>query len=256
MALDHNSSFIMARRLKELRNSKGLSHESLRKALIEKYGIDISVDSLKNYEVSTDNHKKAYKNEGMRVEYLRCLSDFYNVSSDYIIGLSEVRSSDPTIKAFMDYTGLDEKAILHLHCYVDPNRPEGFDEVIRPNECLAGLSNLIANAHLPELAREIMQFTETIGKHIEISESYKHGSSADDTSDYYKWKHAAEEDLYAKTLTHIISKNQPAAAENVFEVLVGRHLIEHQRRLIIDYFEEELCKVSRYNEYKKNSYVW
>jgi hypothetical protein len=104
----------MAQRLKGLRTEKGLSHESLRKMLIEKYEIDISIDSLKNYEVSKTDHAKAYKNEGMRVEYLRVFADFYNVSSDFILGLTDVRNADPTIAKMCEYTGLSEQALSEL----------------------------------------------------------------------------------------------------------------------------------------------
>lgn len=114
MVVDKSSSFIMAQRLKELRNKKGLSHESLRKALMEKYEIDISVDSLKNYEVSTDNHKKAYKNDGMRVEYLRYLADFYDVSADYILGLTPTKSRNILVRDIVELTGLSEQSIEHL----------------------------------------------------------------------------------------------------------------------------------------------
>lgn len=115
MAVDKSKSLIMAQRLKDLRTERGLSHESLRKALMEKYEIDISVDSLKNYEVSKVPHAKAYKNEGMRVEYLRCLADFYGVSSDYLIGLSDAKTSDPRATSAMEYTGLSEEITVLLH---------------------------------------------------------------------------------------------------------------------------------------------
>lgn len=114
MSIDNSKSFVMAQHLKELRNEKGLSHESLRKALMEKYKVDISIDSLKNYEVSTEHHKKAYKNEGMRVEYLRCLADFYNVSADYLLGLSPTRSKDILVRDIVDFTGLSEQSIEYL----------------------------------------------------------------------------------------------------------------------------------------------
>ena len=41
MAENKSKSLIMAQRLKDLRNERGLSHESLRKALMDKYEIDI-----------------------------------------------------------------------------------------------------------------------------------------------------------------------------------------------------------------------
>lgn len=78
---------------------------------MDKYGINISVDSLKNYEVSKVPHAKAYKNEGMRVEYLRCLADFYGVSADYILG----QISDPCrVPSAIDELGLSEKIVKWL----------------------------------------------------------------------------------------------------------------------------------------------
>lgn len=114
MAVDKNKSLIMAHRLKELRNEKGLSHESLRKALMEKYEIEISPDSLKNYEVSNMHHVKAYKNNGMRVEFLRCFADLYGVSADYILGSTDIKSSDPDIQAAIDITELSEESVSIL----------------------------------------------------------------------------------------------------------------------------------------------
>lgn len=101
----------MAKRLKELRNSRGLSHESLSKAMSEKYGISISGDSLQNYEVVNEYHTKAGSNQGMRIEYLRCFADFYCVSTDYLLGLTEASTTDITIRAIADATGLSENVI-------------------------------------------------------------------------------------------------------------------------------------------------
>ena len=102
-------SLVMANRLKQLRESKGLSHEKLSKAILEQYSVKISSDSLQNYEVSDINHTKAYKNQGMRTEYLRCLADFYGVSADYLLGISDIRSSDSTIHSVVTGTGISEE---------------------------------------------------------------------------------------------------------------------------------------------------
>lgn len=114
MTIDKNISFVTAQRLKELRTQKGLSYESLRKELFEKYSIDISVDSLKNYEVTKDSHVRAYKNEGMRLSYLRCLAAFYGVSSDYILGISDVKNQSMDIKMIVESTGLSEENVMAL----------------------------------------------------------------------------------------------------------------------------------------------
>ncbi len=108
MSIESKKSFIMAERLKRLREEKGLSHDKLSKALFENYGVKISSDSLINYEVTNENHTKAYKNQGMRVEYLRCFADFYGVSADYILG----QIDDPCrISSAIDDLGLTEDVV-------------------------------------------------------------------------------------------------------------------------------------------------
>lgn len=114
MGFDKECSFVMAKRIKQLREEKGLSHDRLSKALSDKYGINISPDSLMNYEVSDKNHTKAYKNLGMRVEYLRCLADFFEVSADYLLGTSDIRSVDPNIKMITELTGISEQCARAL----------------------------------------------------------------------------------------------------------------------------------------------
>lgn len=110
-------SFIMAERLKRLREENRYSHEKLSNALINQYGIKISPDSLMNYEVSVSHHTKAGKNQGMRVEYLRCLADFYNVSTDYLLGLSNVKTPSTDLQAVVAYTGLSEDNVATLNTH-------------------------------------------------------------------------------------------------------------------------------------------
>lgn len=107
-------SLEMAKRLKEERQRKGLSHVALSKSLKTAYGIDISKDSLQNYEVATESHTKSFTNNGMRVEYLRCLADFYGVSTDYLLGLSDIRSCNETLQDIHSKTGLSQSAIIKL----------------------------------------------------------------------------------------------------------------------------------------------
>lgn len=124
-------SFTMAKRLKELREKHKLSHMKLGKELFNKYkdcddkkpdekrkkiktGSLISKDSLMQYEVSDINHTKAFANDGMSVENLRFLADFYNVSADYILGLSDISSRNETIQNVNYVTGISQHAIIKL----------------------------------------------------------------------------------------------------------------------------------------------
>jgi len=84
-------SLIAGDRLKTLRKERGLSHAALSDRIKEKYDVEISKESLRNYEVSESNHARSYKNTGMSLKYLLCLADFYGVSTDYLVGLSDCR---------------------------------------------------------------------------------------------------------------------------------------------------------------------
>ena len=105
---------ILATRLKELRNERGLSHVKLGEALAEQYGVLISKDSLINYEVAEDNHVKAGSSINMRVEYLFYLADFYGVSLDYLLGKIDDRSVDADERVAVKYTGLGQEALQNI----------------------------------------------------------------------------------------------------------------------------------------------
>ena len=110
-------SFSMAARLKQLREERGLSHQKLSDTLDEMLGISISKDSLMKYEVATEHHSTPFKNLGMRVEYLTALASFYNVSTDYILGLTDIRSPSIDTQAIIAQTGLTEENVKTLEAF-------------------------------------------------------------------------------------------------------------------------------------------
>lgn len=50
---------------------------------------------------------------------LKKLSEYFNVSADYLIGTSDVPSLDTNVQAVCDYTGLSEKAINEIRCFTE-----------------------------------------------------------------------------------------------------------------------------------------
>lgn len=107
-------SIEIAKRLNQLRKEKGLSLEKLSEE-VTKHGGSLSHDSLLNYEAASTEHSKYGKNLAMRIDNLIVLAKMYNVSTDYLLCLSDVRNPDPSIKAAVEYTGLAEESILLMH---------------------------------------------------------------------------------------------------------------------------------------------
>lgn len=105
----------VANRLRFLRESQHLSYESLRRQILNQYGVNISKDSLRNYEVSEDEYNThAGKVSGMSIEKLCCLADFYGVSTDYLLHRTDMKSPDPSQQEACRYTGLTEDAAMRL----------------------------------------------------------------------------------------------------------------------------------------------
>lgn len=106
-------SFVLGKRLKELREERGLSHVDLIKQLNERYGVAVSRDSVMAYEISDETRAKASKlpNMGMRVEYLYCLADFYGVSLDYLLGRTDEKTIDIDVRSICEKTGLSKESV-------------------------------------------------------------------------------------------------------------------------------------------------
>ena len=80
-------------RLKDLRKEKKLSFEQLSKQLAER-GVNISHTNLKNYEINDPVHPLYGRTRSMSIEYLVAFAEFYDVSVDYLLGLSNSRKRE------------------------------------------------------------------------------------------------------------------------------------------------------------------
>lgn len=88
-------------RFTSLRKQSGLSIADLS----NKTGI--SETGLRNYESKKENRMP-------RVFELIEIATTFNVSSDYLLGLSDVRSRDTNMQAVCEFTGLSEKAVKNI----------------------------------------------------------------------------------------------------------------------------------------------
>lgn len=99
-------------RIITLRTQRGLTQEELAAEL------GISLQTIKNYEkTGSKNIKDPASNarinaiSGMKIETLFKMAKFFNVSADYILGISPIRSQDATVKGIAQTLGIQE---LHV----------------------------------------------------------------------------------------------------------------------------------------------
>ena len=89
-----------AKRLRELRERKELNQ----KECAEKLGISRgSISFYENGERLPD------------IETIYNMAKFFSVSADYLIGLSDVKTTEHNIKEICEYTGLSESTVSALH---------------------------------------------------------------------------------------------------------------------------------------------
>lgn len=108
---------LTADRIYELRTQAGLSHQRLSDELKETMNVNISKNSLMNYEQRSTASPKFGSNEGMSVKNLFALASFFNVSTDYILGLSDTKSPNVDVKIMAEHLGLREEIIVELMKY-------------------------------------------------------------------------------------------------------------------------------------------
>lgn len=120
----------IAQRLRTLRESAGLNPEQLSRAIYEKSGVKIGRNSIINYEVGESYNTKTDKNLGMRSEYVIAFADFYGVSTDYILCLTDIPNIDTNMQAVHKFTGLSAGAISKLQDIYEKNRKTAFSDII------------------------------------------------------------------------------------------------------------------------------
>ncbi len=117
-------SGVIKERLEDLRKEKKLSFEQLSKQLAER-GTIISHTNLKNYEINDPVHSLYGRTKSMSIEYLVAFADFYDVSVEYLLGLSNSRKRE--YHDISEQLGLCDGAIAELlQCKENSGSEEDF----------------------------------------------------------------------------------------------------------------------------------
>lgn len=93
---------IFAKRLRELIETKGIKHGDL----ADKDVLNVSRQAIGQYCNGTALPP---------ADKIVILAQYFNVSADYLLGLSDAKTTDTDLKMIVDYTGLSEEAVICLH---------------------------------------------------------------------------------------------------------------------------------------------
>lgn len=153
MLYDEARMALTKERLEDLRKEKKLSFEQLSKQLAER-GVNISHTNLKNYEINDPVHPLYGRTRSMSIEYLVAFADFYDVSVEYLLGLSNSRKQE--YHNISEQLGLCDGAIEELiRCKEDSNREE--DPKIYAQQDTAILNDFLTSMEFEIVMEKIKQ---------------------------------------------------------------------------------------------------
>lgn len=107
-----------AARLKSLSNSYQLSFSEQCKAM------NIPYQTMQKYLKAISD---------CSITNLSIIADYYGVSTDYLLGRTENRTTDNNIRSICEYTGLTEENAINLHFF------KGLDAIIVMNSAIKGV---------------------------------------------------------------------------------------------------------------------
>lgn len=129
---------LCSERIRELREAKKESHATLGNA------VSINEQTLKNYEQAalykgqSTGKDRVTKIAGMNINNLCKLADHFGVSTDYLLGRTNIQTADADIQASCKTTGLSEEALETVVALGDEEKEvlskligaEGFEELL------------------------------------------------------------------------------------------------------------------------------
>lgn len=159
------------------------------------------------------------------VYMVKALAEYFSVSADYLLCISDTRSSDVNVKAAMEYTGLSEEAVEWLHIGLDDFECDGevgLDEQTKKENWDAASALIQSEAfskmihHLKEVALEA--YVEKILKIL-----YDDYSDSDLPEEDPNFRYASKEnrDIVVANHIHVLTTKMPWEKERIQEWVNG-----------------------------------
>lgn len=141
---------VFAERLRELREASGLTQQELAEKLNWSRG---SISFYEKCQRCPD------------IEFLKAASTFFDVSADWLIGQSDVKSPHSDIQGVCSYTGLSEKSVFYLNYMSGKSKKaiQGIDYILSHHpvslECLGTFTVVaVESAQRDDIWRPLSDF--------------------------------------------------------------------------------------------------
>ena len=151
-----------------LRSSLGLSGKEFAEVLSEKTGKKYTRSTVNNWETGGYN---------IKADDIIAISSSFDVPTDWLLGLSEVRTLETDIRMICQYTGLSEDAVAYLHNLESDNQ-KVFSSLIEHDitgvlDCIntALFANALSEDIKPNSIKSELEFDDKNRPFIKLSPS-------------------------------------------------------------------------------------
>lgn len=139
---------IFGERLAALRNKKGLTQSEL-------------ADNMGIQRVTIAKYETGQR--APSIDHLINFAEYFQVSTDYLLGLTESSTTDTNVKMVCDYTGLSEEAVETIV----------MDKEIGFEQTLFILNWLISNGYIPSLCSYLWGVEDSSRRYLKQLNNYK-----------------------------------------------------------------------------------
>lgn len=174
-------------------------------------------------------------------ETLVKIADYFNVSTDYLLGRTQDPGRQPCAT---DDLGLSSKAIYNIRELC--RRFSDDDDVLRK-----GLNALLEEEEFIFFAGGVERLSRTIKEELKLAKVFHETSLGHPEIANPKLRHALSEDEMASHICELVQTHAPELSGK-FRVLLGRHYVEHQKQLVLSYFEDILRDIVNYTQFTKD----
>jgi transcriptional regulator with XRE-family HTH domain len=206
-------------RIMTLRDECGESQDDVAK------GIGESRETIRNWEVGTRK---------VKAESIVKLAKYFGVSSDYLLGLSDTKSTDESVKIACETTKLSEQAIKYITLF--SCQSNGKETIEGLNMLLEDPTLYQALALIPKVANKMKVFRSSQHRNYDFGDEERK-RIIDDLPEKVQW--VMEDSLAAKDLTEELVEAHPELDGKV-SVLCGHKEMRFQMQELVNSFTEVL----------------
>ena len=155
---------IFAERILELRKNKGLTRQKV-------------ADDLEITRASLEYYEKGKRTPD--VNTIVKIAKYYSTNTDYLLGLSNNKTTDIKIKAISEYTGLNDESISFLHDFV---KECSNDEYKFNKQSLAFINYLFTGYSKSGNLEDFTDLLDLVDKYLSINNNQHDNYKFDDFS--------------------------------------------------------------------------